>query len=88
MGLKQGSITTHSFESGVSEAGKQTQTRRTGLKTAASAGEMVRCSFKGSYLGLSQWRREEDTPPPQVRLHSSQGDQSPQPPSTPSGRVP
>lgn len=40
------------------------------------------------YLGLSQWRTDEDTPPPHVRLHSPQEDQDPQAPSTPSGRVP
>ena len=51
-----------------------------------SKSEMVMLSEP--YLGLSQCLIEEDTPPPHVLLHSSQGDHRPQPPSTPSGRVP
>lgn len=39
-------------------------------------------------LGLSQWRLEEDTPPPHVRLQSPHGVHGPQAPSTPSGRDP
>lgn len=45
-------------------------------------------AVKRQYLGLSQRLMEEETPPPQVRLHSPQVDHRPQPPSTPSGRVP
>lgn len=41
-----------------------------------------------TYRGLSQWRMDDDTPPPHVLLHSPQDDQAPQAPSTPSGRVP
>lgn len=41
-----------------------------------------------TYAGLSQCLMEEDTPPPQVRLHSPHMDQGPQPPSTLWGQVP
>ena len=64
-----------------------TSARQTTLKTSVG-GEESAGFGGGAYLGLSQCLMEEDTPPPQVRLHSSQGDHRPQPPSTPSGRVP
>lgn len=41
-----------------------------------------------TYAGLSQRLMEEDTPPPQVLLHSPHIDQGPQPPSTLWGQVP
>lgn len=41
-----------------------------------------------TYAGLSQCLRDEETPPPQVLLHSPHSDQGPQPPSMLWGQVP
>lgn len=60
-----------------------------GARGAGGGGQpALRTGVPRADLGLSQWRLEEDTPPPHVRLQSPHGVHGPQAPSTPSGRDP